>query len=532
MANLTIEPGGAMAAVRDMFIANPVMVNDMRRRMRGRKVLVGLSAYALALVIMAVVTFVGLGGRTEYVGGTMFAVLYGFQVLVLSLFVPMRAARSIAGEVENGAIDALVMTRMSSLQIVVGKQMSAFLHAIMLVGCSVPLAGLCLLLGGLPVSFVLLAYLLLSVWAFVLASFSILCSTMFSRALYATVVAFAGSLGYMAITSSYVQYFLGYLVGFHYGLSGPGTMANVLWYPLNVFNFSFSLDMEMPVWIVVLPAVNGLLFAWVCLLVAASRIKYRKAKSALALRLLLIARSVILAWFLGELYSMYMQYGAPWSSIVIGSLTGGVLLWICVAIPLCTGEIRKRKDSLFRYVFSWRRMFVPDVGGALGFLLVWASASYLTLGLSLYVLTAGRWDPVAPHFWASYIRFVPIVLSLLIAVYGLGVLASSIFKRRATAIGVLMCPAVLMGMWDRIWNLGPQAFSNGWHWTDAPLSGVIWPSWAIIHTFAAPGEEYVPWWSSNAWIVGSVFYIIIGILSVCLASVILARTGGIREDEY
>jgi ABC-type transport system involved in multi-copper enzyme maturation permease subunit len=106
-----------------------------------------------------------------------FANLIAIQVVATLFFVPASVARAIAGERDRRTLDDLLMTRLSSVEIILEKLAAGLLHYATYLGTVLPIVAAMPILGGVDPLMVLLAFAGTSSTAFFLAALSILVST-------------------------------------------------------------------------------------------------------------------------------------------------------------------------------------------------------------------------------------------------------------------------------------------------------------------------------------------------------------------
>jgi ABC-type transport system involved in multi-copper enzyme maturation permease subunit len=93
-------------------------------------------------------------------GHPIFAGITWMQTLGWLLLAPALTATSIAGEREQGLLESLQLTPLSSLQIAWGKLVSVLLFALLMWICALPISAICFLLGGVSSGEYLISVLL------------------------------------------------------------------------------------------------------------------------------------------------------------------------------------------------------------------------------------------------------------------------------------------------------------------------------------------------------------------------------------
>lgn len=181
---------------------NPVMVKELRGRMRGRRAFVVLTVYLLAMsgLISLVYTVYASAAATPYgpdpsqAGKVVFAVVMGVQGFLVLFIGPAFTAGAITGERERQTLELLQTTLLTPRWFVVGKLMSALSYILLLTIASIPLQSIAFLLGGLSFTELVVGQLLLAVTAVAFALYGLYCSSIMRTTLAASVATFGGTL--------------------------------------------------------------------------------------------------------------------------------------------------------------------------------------------------------------------------------------------------------------------------------------------------------------------------------------------------
>jgi ABC-type transport system involved in multi-copper enzyme maturation permease subunit len=142
---------------------NPVLVKELRGRMRGARAFVLLTVYLiiLSLAMLLLYTAVASSAGTDLNAGRRIgqALFYGIAAVALievCVITPALTAGSIAGEKERQTYDLLVSSLLSPWQIVLGKLGAALAFALLLILAVVPLMSLAFLFGGVSLAQVII----------------------------------------------------------------------------------------------------------------------------------------------------------------------------------------------------------------------------------------------------------------------------------------------------------------------------------------------------------------------------------------
>jgi ABC-2 type transport system permease protein len=143
---------------------NPVLVKELRGRMRGARAFVLLSIYlvilsGVTLLFYAAIADVSSGsldsGRT--IGKGLFLLISAVALIEVCFITPTLTSGSIAGEKERQSYDLLVASLLSPWQIIWGKLAAALSFALLLILAIVPMMSLAFLFGGVTLAEVLIA---------------------------------------------------------------------------------------------------------------------------------------------------------------------------------------------------------------------------------------------------------------------------------------------------------------------------------------------------------------------------------------
>jgi len=199
-------PAAAPAGRRRLdgwFRANPVVIKELRGRMRGPRAFVVLTVYLLLMstfvtllyvVYVASTNNVYSGTNAQLIGKFVFGAVVGIELLLVCFIAPAFTAGAISGERERQTYDLLRTTLLSSSALVLGKLASALSYILLLLVAAFPLQSLAFLLGGVAPEEVLIASGLLIATAFLFGTSGIFFSSLMRRTLGSTVLTYAFAL--------------------------------------------------------------------------------------------------------------------------------------------------------------------------------------------------------------------------------------------------------------------------------------------------------------------------------------------------
>ncbi len=177
-----------------MLRENPVLARELLVNLRSPRSFVLQFLYVLLLGMVVYLAWpVQRGGLTQVSAGaaqSLFEVFFYGQFVLVALVAPAFAAGSISGEKERKTYELLLASPLEPSSILVGKLLSALTYLVLLILSSMPLMILCFLLGGLLLSEIVRAYVILILAAGTFGLISVACSTFFRRTSSALVVSY------------------------------------------------------------------------------------------------------------------------------------------------------------------------------------------------------------------------------------------------------------------------------------------------------------------------------------------------------
>ncbi|MBA3945437.1 MAG: ABC transporter permease [Herpetosiphonaceae bacterium] len=175
---------------------NPVLLKELRSRMRGARAFVVLTAFLLVLAVFTLLLYAVARQRVgsdplnagRSIGKALFLGVAAVALVQVMIIVPAQAAGAIAGEKEHETYDLLLATVLPAWEIVLGKLLAALAYAVLLIVAVVPFMALAFLFGGVTATEVLIALLGLLATALLYGSVGIVWSVVSRRTITATVL--------------------------------------------------------------------------------------------------------------------------------------------------------------------------------------------------------------------------------------------------------------------------------------------------------------------------------------------------------
>ena len=183
--------------------SNPLLIKELRGRMRGARAFVVLTVYLLLLSCFTSIIYYafvadssGPGGAPDMasLGQVIFISVVLIEIFMVTFITPAFTAGAISGERERKTYELLRTTLLPAHRLVAGKLVSALTYMFLLILAAVPLESLSFVLGGVVVEELALALVLLLVTAFAFAVVGMFFSSLVRTTLVATVLTYATAL--------------------------------------------------------------------------------------------------------------------------------------------------------------------------------------------------------------------------------------------------------------------------------------------------------------------------------------------------
>ena len=182
---------------------NPVIVKELRGRMRGGQAFTLLTIYLglIALFISMVYNLLSISSPFTWdpsvrqaAGKAIFGTVVLLELLLLSFIAPGLTAGAITSERERQTYEILRTTLLSARALVLGKLGSAFMYIFLLILTALPIQSLAFLLGGVGLGEMIVAGIMTVVTAIFFCTLGIFFSSFLKRTLAATVSSYAAIL--------------------------------------------------------------------------------------------------------------------------------------------------------------------------------------------------------------------------------------------------------------------------------------------------------------------------------------------------
>ncbi len=173
---------------------NPVLSRELLVNLRSNRAFVFQAAYVSFLGLVVYLAWpkadTGITLVSSDAAQRLFNLFFLGQFFLVAMVAPTFAAGSVAGEKERKTYEMLLASPLEPMTILVGKLLSSLTYLVLLILSSLPLMILCFLLGGILLSEIARAYLVLILAAGTFGLISVACSSYFKRTSSALVVSY------------------------------------------------------------------------------------------------------------------------------------------------------------------------------------------------------------------------------------------------------------------------------------------------------------------------------------------------------
>lgn len=189
-----------------LFI-NPMLEKEFRLRMRTLRSPMGIAFYLLAFSVLGLGFLFMINYRTNAIDPNTSREFFYFltfsQLALVSFMTPGLTSGVISGEREKQTLNMLLTTQLSSTTIIVSKLLSSISFMLLIVFATLPLYSVVFLYGGISPMQVIIVFLFFIFMMFVLASFSVMFSTLCKR----TMVSVIASYGVLLFIYGFTSFF-------------------------------------------------------------------------------------------------------------------------------------------------------------------------------------------------------------------------------------------------------------------------------------------------------------------------------------
>jgi ABC-2 type transport system permease protein len=186
-----------MKRAAHLFKMNPIIVKELRSRMRGARAFITLTVILLVMggALYGMLQIILANSRystvlSPQIGQAMFATLVFLELFMIAAITPAVTSGAISSEKEKQTYEMLMATPMSPSAILWGKLVSALSYVLILLFAGIPLASLVFIFGGVALGDMVKALLVLIATAITFGIMGLFMSALFGRTGRATVASF------------------------------------------------------------------------------------------------------------------------------------------------------------------------------------------------------------------------------------------------------------------------------------------------------------------------------------------------------
>lgn len=547
MSALQCLSKSATERVRSIRYENPVVTKELRTRMRGAKAYWIMAGYVILLALFLLIQYYSewinqgqamdpRSWQSARLGFQLFSNMTWAQAIFIAFLAPAVTSGSITIEREQQTIEMLALTPMSPRNIVAGKVMAPMLFILMLLGSSLPLAGLCVMFGSISPLEVAVVYAMLIGWAFLFSAAGVFFSSALKRTVnaslstFGTVVVFV--IAITAATFALNQTYLGhYASGWTFIFSGLTALTAADY----AMNFASVLGLKLPVALIALlfDAAMGVLL----LTLALTKLAFYREKKPALIRSLLLGITVIGAFlFFANMSDSPHSFkdGNDFATFILFF----VPIFVMAMIPaFCTGALKTTQP--IRQLFTGnilKKPFSLTPTGGLWFIVMWF---VLGCGAALSVMAFHNTTTrsLTQPDWPMVIHASAAFLAAIVGMGAVGILFSTIFRNRQWAAGVtllfVICAWAVYPIVAAQYTSGQAAIWSGLH-------GVTWNAtylWPGV-TLDALSGSWTPGVNAartlmpahTVWIGCVIAWSIVTIIAMSLANALAMKNRGVQEE--
>jgi len=379
-----------IAGIVTQVVGNPVVVRELRVRVRFARAYWLQALYLLFLILIVGVAYTGTLGnqitidpyRAQQHLQTFYWIIFSTLISLIVLIAPGLTASAVTLERERRTLDLLLATPLSARQLLTGKLVGSFAFLVLLIALTLPASAVCVLLGGATFGEVLESYLMLALSGLTLSALALFTSAYSRNTMWAVFGGYLLCFAYLLATLPFTVLSFAAVTGGVATVKGRELVA-----PLSVLNpFSapvlagLSLKVgswEIPAWAVSL--VMCLLFVRLVMTGAARRVGLydKDVLPSFRRQLLLVAAVYTYLTTVGMATVLSGAVGGPgfWSSgadaVTLFLLIVSVPMAIAVLLITPIGK-RDEHPAVDDGLFNPLRMFAPSAAGALPYItLLW-----------------------------------------------------------------------------------------------------------------------------------------------------------------
>lgn len=198
------------------FMENPVIIKELRGRMRSRSAVFLISGYLALIGLVVGVIYMSFSSTLSFsswdpqfrqtLGKAIFGTVVLMELFLVSLIGPALTSGAISSERERQTLDLLRTTTLPARSFVLGKLGSSLAYLLLLIFTALPIESIAFVLGGVGLAELIISSLLLVITAVFYCALGLFLSSFIKRTTAATVTS------YVLIVLSYVLLGVGFFI--------------------------------------------------------------------------------------------------------------------------------------------------------------------------------------------------------------------------------------------------------------------------------------------------------------------------------
>ena len=225
---------------------NPVIVKELRGRMRGWRALLILVIYLSGLSVTMLMIYTAaknMGGsmgspQSSQVGKAIFSGLVAFQSIMVALLTPAFTSSAITQEREQKTYELLVTTLLPARSIILGKLGSALAYVALLIIAVAPLESLAFMFGGVSPEEIILSQVTVLAAALLFACVGIFWSSTVKTSVASNVLTYSSIL-FLLVGLPFIYFFVTTMIANSRYLPGPSPMSTPGFFYFSLILLSF-----------------------------------------------------------------------------------------------------------------------------------------------------------------------------------------------------------------------------------------------------------------------------------------------------
>ncbi len=223
---------------------NPITKREIKITARGKRYFIEIFVFEMILMLTFILSLNSIFGKSngnvnsaDYnMFGKLFPLVGLAELLIMSFVIPVMTGASISGEKERQTFDIMLTTSIRPFQIVWGKLMSVIVRIMMFAIAAVPIMAVSFVSGSLSWGILFLYLLMVTIYAFFLASVGIYASAVCKKSMTAIIFSFV--IVFFMTVGTLLMAFLEYVVFEKLMLASIFLLVN----PVMYFGVLFSIS--------------------------------------------------------------------------------------------------------------------------------------------------------------------------------------------------------------------------------------------------------------------------------------------------